>query len=246
MCLPQSPGQVRVRRASHRRTLSSSPSPSPLNVHSTYGRHWILGNTVRRPRLVIRGRDLSGQAAAHAGREPASTPAWPTHLRSVSADPMPACPPPPRWGGQSGGYYGHTSATIPTAIAYLVGIADWYYDAERTTSGVWPMLLSGPALIDALFCARPIVPGRGLVLRPVAGAPGDRVASCAAGCCGWVCRWSCSFCSSTPSPLTWVTAGRGDLTMPLGSREMVATAGVAACFMAGYALARVPGISKVL
>jgi len=159
---------------------------------------------------------------------------------------MPACPPPPRWGGQSGGYYGHTSATIPTAIAYLVGIADWYYDAERTTSGVWPMLLSGPALIDALFCARPIVPGRGLVLRPVAGAPGDRVASCAAGCCGWVCRWSCSFCSSTPSPLTWVTAGRGDLTMPLGSREMVATAGVAACFMAGYALARVPGISKVL
>jgi len=34
--------------------------------------------------------------------------------------------------------------------------------------------------------------------------------------------------------------------MPLGSREMVATAGVAACFMAGYALARVPGISKVL
>jgi len=51
---------------------------------------------------------------------------------------------------------------LHAATAYLVATAGWYYE-ERTTSGVWLVLLSGPALIGAMFA---------LVLRPVAGPPG--------------------------------------------------------------------------
>ena len=44
---------------------------------------------------------------------------------------------------------------VHTATAYLVDIP-WYYDDERTTSGVWPMLLSPPVLIGALFGLGPL------------------------------------------------------------------------------------------
>jgi len=42
-----------------------------------------------------------------------------------------------------------------TATSYVVDIP-WYYDDERTTSGVWPMLLSPPALLGALFALGPL------------------------------------------------------------------------------------------
>ncbi len=42
-----------------------------------------------------------------------------------------------------------------TATAYVVDIA-WYYDDERTTSGVWPRILSPPVLIGALFALGPL------------------------------------------------------------------------------------------
>jgi glucan biosynthesis protein C len=44
---------------------------------------------------------------------------------------------------------------VHTAIAYVVDIP-WYYDDERTTSGVWPMILSPPALLGALFALGPL------------------------------------------------------------------------------------------
>jgi hypothetical protein len=42
-----------------------------------------------------------------------------------------------------------------TATSYVVDIP-WYYDDERTTAGVWPMLLSPPALLGALFALGPL------------------------------------------------------------------------------------------
>ena len=42
-----------------------------------------------------------------------------------------------------------------TATACVVDIP-WYYDDERTTSGVWPVLLSPPALLGALFALGPL------------------------------------------------------------------------------------------
>ena len=44
---------------------------------------------------------------------------------------------------------------LHTATAYLVDIAGWYYQ-ERTTSQLWPMLLSGPAGIGAMFALGPL------------------------------------------------------------------------------------------
>jgi glucan biosynthesis protein C len=44
---------------------------------------------------------------------------------------------------------------LHAATAYLVPIAGWYYE-ERTTSGVWLVLLSGPASIGALFALGPL------------------------------------------------------------------------------------------
>ena len=42
-----------------------------------------------------------------------------------------------------------------TATSYVVDIG-WYYDDELTTSGVWPMILSPPAMIGALFALGPL------------------------------------------------------------------------------------------
>jgi len=44
---------------------------------------------------------------------------------------------------------------LHAATAYLVATAGWYYE-ERTTSGVWLVLLSGPALIGAMFALGPL------------------------------------------------------------------------------------------
>jgi glucan biosynthesis protein C len=44
---------------------------------------------------------------------------------------------------------------VHAATAYVVDVP-WYYDDERTTSGAWPMLLSPPALIGALFALGPL------------------------------------------------------------------------------------------
>jgi hypothetical protein len=44
---------------------------------------------------------------------------------------------------------------VHTATAYVVDIP-WYYNDERTTSGVWPMILSPPALLGALFALGPL------------------------------------------------------------------------------------------
>ena len=44
---------------------------------------------------------------------------------------------------------------VHTATAYVVDIP-WYYDQERATSGVWPMLLSPPVLLGALFALGPL------------------------------------------------------------------------------------------
>ena len=73
---------------------------------------------------------------------------------------------------------------LHAATAYLVDIASWYYQ-ERTTSQLWPMLLSGPAGIGAMFALGPLFllagwfsarslgpPGTGRVRAQQAGAPG--------------------------------------------------------------------------
>ena len=44
---------------------------------------------------------------------------------------------------------------VHTATAYVVDIP-WYYDDERTTSGLWPMLLSPLVLMGALFALGPL------------------------------------------------------------------------------------------
>ena len=49
------------------------------------------------------------------GLVPASTSAWRTHLRSVSADPIPSLAATAQIAGQAEGYSGRTSATIRTA-----------------------------------------------------------------------------------------------------------------------------------
>jgi glucan biosynthesis protein C len=45
---------------------------------------------------------------------------------------------------------------VHTATGYVVDIAGWYYDDERTTSEVWSTLLSIPVLIGALFALGPL------------------------------------------------------------------------------------------
>jgi glucans biosynthesis protein C len=40
---------------------------------------------------------------------------------------------------------------VHTASAYLPDGFDWYYDLERTTSGLWKPLLGLPALLGAVF-----------------------------------------------------------------------------------------------
>jgi hypothetical protein len=42
-----------------------------------------------------------------------------------------------------------------TATSYGVD-TPWYFDDERITAGVWPMLLTFPALIGALFAQGPV------------------------------------------------------------------------------------------
>ncbi|HET7244576.1 MAG TPA: acyltransferase family protein [Streptosporangiaceae bacterium] len=44
---------------------------------------------------------------------------------------------------------------VHTATAYVVDIP-WYYNQERTTAGVWPMILSPPVLLGALFALGPL------------------------------------------------------------------------------------------
>ena len=44
---------------------------------------------------------------------------------------------------------------VHTATAYVVDIP-WYYDDERATSGVWPLLLSPLVVMGALFALGPL------------------------------------------------------------------------------------------
>ena len=95
---------------------------------------------------------------------------------------------------------------VHTAIAYVVDIP-WYYHDERTTSGVWPMILSPPALLGALFALGPLFLVAGW-FPPGRWRTGGRVGLCAAGFCAWACRcWWSSF-SSIRSPTTWATCGK--------------------------------------
>jgi glucans biosynthesis protein C len=105
------------------------------------------------------------------------------------------------------------------AVAYLVDIADWYYNAERTSSGVWPMLLSGPALIGALFALGPLflVAGwfsaRSLARRGAGGFVRSRLPRLGVPLVVFVLLID---------PLTAYVGdrGKGDLTAPLGTRQM--------------------------
>ena len=108
---------------------------------------------------------------------------------------------------------------LHAAVAYLVGIADWYYQAERTTSGLWPVLLAGPALLGALFALGPLflVAGwfsvRSLAHRGPGGFVRSRLVRLGVPLVVFVLLID---------PLTGYVGdrGKGDLTMPLGPREM--------------------------
>jgi hypothetical protein len=43
-----------------------------------------------------------------------------------------------------------------TATGYVVDIAGWYYDDERTTSELWTTVLAGPAFLGAIFALGPL------------------------------------------------------------------------------------------
>jgi len=58
------------------------------------------------------------------------------------------------------------------ATAYLVDTAGWYYE-ERTTSGVWLVLLSGPALIGATFALGPLYRCWPVIVTPQDGPAGE-------------------------------------------------------------------------
>jgi hypothetical protein len=60
---------------------------------------------------------------------------------------------------------------LHAATVYLVAIAGWYYQ-ERTTSNVWLVLLSGPALIGATFALGPPFLLAGWFSARSAGPPG--------------------------------------------------------------------------
>ncbi len=180
-----------------------------------------------------------------------------------------------------------------SAVAYLVAIADCYYPGERTASGVWPMLLTAPALIGALFALGPLFlvagwfsawslahrgPGgfvRSRLLRlglplvvfvvlidPLTaylggqGRKGSRTVPLGTGAMEVGVMWfvAALLVFSVAYAAVVLAQGADQAVMGAGLPTMapeikfvlVATVGVGACFMAGYALTRVPGISRVL
>jgi glucan biosynthesis protein C len=104
---------------------------------------------------------------------------------------------------------------LHAATAYLVDIAGWYYQ-ERTTSSVWPVLLSGPALIGAMFALGPLflVAGwfsaRSLARRGPGGFAGSRLVRLGVPLTVFVLLID---------PLTAYLGGRWK-TVPLGTRAM--------------------------
>jgi hypothetical protein len=88
---------VEFRREESRRRLEDLIRPAQLGV-------------LRFSRLISADSSL-----VTPGRWPASTSAWRTHLRSVSAVPMPSFSATAQIAGQSDGYSGRTWATIRTA-----------------------------------------------------------------------------------------------------------------------------------
>ena len=108
---------------------------------------------------------------------------------------------------------------VHAAVAYLVDIGGWYYDDERATSGVWPMLLSPPVLIGALFGLGPLFliagwfSARSLAHRGPGGFLRSRLLRLGVPLGVFVLLID---------PLTAYVSdrGKGALTMPLGTREM--------------------------
>jgi surface polysaccharide O-acyltransferase-like enzyme len=104
---------------------------------------------------------------------------------------------------------------LHTAVAYLVDIAGWYYQ-ERTTSQLWPMLLSGPAGIGAMFALGPLfllagwLSARSLARRGPGGFARSRLLRLGVPLVVYVLLID---------PLTAYVGGRS-LTMPLGTRSM--------------------------
>jgi Acyltransferase family len=105
------------------------------------------------------------------------------------------------------------------AVAYLVDIADWYYQGERVTSGLWPALLAGPALFGALFALGPLflVAGwfsaRSLARRGPGGFARSRILRLGVPLVVFVLLID-------PATAYVGDRGKGDLTMPLGARPM--------------------------
>ncbi len=109
---------------------------------------------------------------------------------------------------------------VHSAVAYLVAIADWYYQGERTASGVWPMLLAPPALLGSLFALGPLfllggwLSARSLARRGPGGFARSRLLRLGVPLVVFVLLID---------PLTAYLGGRGrkgSLTVPLGTREM--------------------------
>ena len=63
---------------------------------------------------------------------------------------------------------------VHTATGYVLDIAGWYYDDERSTSGVWSALLAPPGRLRRAVRAGTTLPDRGLVLRSVPRSEGTR------------------------------------------------------------------------
>jgi glucan biosynthesis protein C len=104
---------------------------------------------------------------------------------------------------------------LHAATAYLAPIAGWYYE-ERTTSGVWLLLLSGPASIGALFALGPLFllagwfSARSLAHRGPGGFAASRLLRLGVPLVVYVLLID---------PLTAYLGGRWK-TMPLGPRAM--------------------------
>jgi glucan biosynthesis protein C len=104
---------------------------------------------------------------------------------------------------------------LHTATAYLVGISGWYYE-ERTTSGVWLVLLAGPASIGSLFALGPLFllagwfSARSLARRGPGGFAASRLLRLGVPLVVYILLID---------PLTAYLGGRWK-TMPLGPRAM--------------------------
>jgi surface polysaccharide O-acyltransferase-like enzyme len=104
---------------------------------------------------------------------------------------------------------------LHAATAYLTPIAGWYYE-ERTTSTVWLVLLSGPALLGATFALGPLFllagwfSARSLARRGPGGFAGSRLLRLGVPLVVYVVLID---------PLTAYLGG-GWRTVPLGTRPM--------------------------